>query len=154
MISSDRNEDDCAEFEAAMGALLSGECTGAEMRRLNGHLMRCPRCAHEFEALAPFRKRLLRTYGFESHRSLRRSVMRAAVALAASLVIGLALWSSVSPDPLRGDAEIAMAADSAPVAPMSFSEEVSEEEAAMEAEMFIEELSDEEVMEMAMVAES
>lgn len=88
MTSSDET---CAAVEDAFGALLSGEATRAEIRRANRHRETCPACRAAFADLAGFRERWRANYAVAPPRSRRRIAALAGLALAASLVLGLAV---------------------------------------------------------------
>jgi anti-sigma factor RsiW len=138
MISS---EETCAAVEDAFGALLSGEATREEIRRANRHLEVCARCRAEFADLAGFRRRYRAAYGITAAPSRRRFASIAGLALAASLVIGLAVsrlpgdWHGIVETP--GTPGVAIA---------------SVETAIDDDEIWIEILSDEEIEDLMIAA--
>lgn len=86
-------------IQAALGAVLSGDYTSAEFKAANRHLAGCAACRKEYGELSAFRKRVRGNYGLEEGRSseaprpgpLRRWTW-GGLALAASLLVGVAVW--------------------------------------------------------------
>lgn len=107
MTSSSSN--DCVGVLDALGALLSGDFTPDEFKRANRHLASCPTCREQYAKLASFRGEFRDVYDVmesqpsvaarsdNSSRPADRRRVWGGIGLAASLVIGLAVYRS-APD--------------------------------------------------------
>lgn len=83
----------CREYEALLGAALSGDITREERRRLMEHTSACPACRAAYGELTRFRGSLLASYRIErpASRAGWRFARRAGLAVAASLLAVLVL---------------------------------------------------------------
>lgn len=87
-------------LQAAFGAMLSGDFTPEEFRVANRHLGACAACRQEYGTLAAFHTRMRDAYGVTEARGSRlgsRGRVWGGLALAASLLVGVAVWQA-APD--------------------------------------------------------
>ena len=133
------SDETCESVRDAFGALLSGEATRDEVRRANRHLAACAACREEFAGLAAFRGRLRERYGAATPaRSWRAIASLTGLALAASLVVGLAVTRSTE--------ETTVAAS--PAAPVVAAVDQAEDD----VDIWIDLMSDEEIQDLLLAA--
>lgn len=162
----------CEEFEADLGALLSGDATREEMIRANRHLSECARCRDAHAGLAGFRGRFRDAYGLAPAAAQRgqgslskprvdRRRLWTAAALAASVMVSVVVMESApSMETTASETNLAESRGVSETVLEAGEDESSgavanalpDDETALMDDLMIEEMTDEELEELLLAA--